>query len=141
MSKAESQFLAWEVCPWRSAKLKGLLAVALILLVSLTVLALAGPLMAALATVILAGSVGPFFVTTKYRLTPDKVEVRSPFQNISRPWGGFKRVHLGNRGISLNPYSKRHLLESYRSVVLRFAGNADPVSEWVRKYGPGDGSS
>ena len=133
---SEPQDLSWEVQPWRSARAKGVLVVLLILLVSYVVLALAGPVLAALATVILAGSVGPFFVKTRYRLTPEQVEVRSPFQRLTRPWGGFQRVQVGARGVSLNPYSTRHILESYRSVMLRFGDNRQAVLDWVQRYGP-----
>lgn len=132
----EAQDLCWEVQPWRGAKAKGVLAILWILLVSLAVLALAGPLLAALATVILAGSVGPFFVKTRYRLTPERVEVRSPFQRLQRPWSGFRRVQIGKTGVNLNPYAKRHILEPYRSVMLRFGENREAVLEWVRRYGP-----
>lgn len=141
MPKVDAQDFSWEVCPWRTAKLKGLLVISAILLVSFAVLAYAGPVLAAFATVILAGSVGPFYVTTRYRLTPDHVEVRSPFQRLVRPWSGFKQAHLGKGGVSLNPYSKRHFLESYRSVVLRFGDNSQTVMEWVSRYGPGENQS
>ena len=133
---SEPRELVWEVRPWAQARLKGVLAILWIVLVSLAVLALAGPLLAALATVILAGSVGPFYVKTRYRLTPDGVEVQSPFQRLKRPWGGFRRMHVGKSGVSLNPYAKRHLLEPYRSVMLRFGDHRQAVLDWVRRYGP-----
>jgi hypothetical protein len=80
--------------------------------------------------------VGPFFVRTRYRLSPHQVEVSSAFQRVTRPWSGFRRVYVGPSGASLSPFSGRHLLEPYRSVMLRYGDRRDEVLAFVRKYGP-----
>jgi hypothetical protein len=86
---------------------------------------------------VLVGGVGPFFVSTRYRLTPDRVEVRSPFQRTTRPWKDFRRVYVGEQGVSLSPFRGRHLLEPYRSVMLRYGEHRKEVLDWVRRFGPG----
>jgi hypothetical protein len=93
----------------------------------------------AFALVILAGGIGPFFVTTSYRLSPEGVEVRSPFQRVQRPWSAFRRAYVGERGVSLSPFAGRHLLEPYRSVMLRYGEHKSEVLEWVGRFGPREG--
>ncbi len=128
--------LTWTVNPFTAERAKGVSALAVAAATAYAALALGGMVIGLLAVLVLAGGVGPFFVSTRYRLTPERVEVRSPFQRVSRPWKEFRRSYVGARGVSLSPFRGRHPLEPYRSVMLRFGGRREEILEWVRAYGP-----
>ena len=127
--------LLWEVSPFREDRAKGLWTAVVIMASVYFATRYGGLVLGLLAVLVLVGGTGPFFVTTRYRLTDKTVEVRSPFQRVTRPWGDFRRVHVGRYGVTLSPFAKRHFLEPYRSVMLRF-GDRDQVLGWVRRFGP-----
>jgi hypothetical protein len=131
------EFLAWSVRPVSRARLLGLFAAVIVVSTVLAVWLLAGPFMGMIAVLLLAGGCGPFFVRTSYRLTPSEVCVNSPFLRVRRPWSAFQRAYIGRGGVSLSPFSGRHVLEPYRSVMLRFGSlEPDQVLDWVRRFGP-----
>jgi len=131
------EFLAWSVRPVSRARLLGALAMVIVVSTVSAVWLLAGPFMGMIAVLLLAGGCGPFFVRTSYRLTPSEVSVNSPFLRVRRPWSAFQRAYVGRDGVTLSPFSGRHILEPYRSVMLRF-GSVERalVLDWVRRFGP-----
>ena len=130
------EFLVWSVRPVDRARALGAAAAAVILLTVFSVWFVAGPFMGLLSLLVLAGGCGPFFTRTRYRLTPDEVQVDSPFLRVKRPWSAFRRAYVGRDGVSLSPFAGRHILEPYRSVMLRFGSERDQVLDWVRRFGP-----
>lgn len=136
-SKPEMQ-LVWSVNPFTADRLRGVSALLVISTACYFAFYLGGPFMGMFALLVLVGGTGPFFVTTRYRLTPDLVEVSSPFQKSSRPWSDFKRVHIGAQGASLSPFAKRHFMEPYRSTMLRYGGKKQEILDWVSKYFGGE---
>jgi len=131
-----NEFLAWSVRPVGRAKLLGSVAALIIVFAVSAVWLLAGPFMGMIAVLLLAGGCGPFFVRTSYRLTPAEVRVDSPFLKVRRPWSAFQRAYVGRDGVSLSPFAGRHVLEPYRSVMLRFGSEKDAVLNWVYRFGP-----
>jgi hypothetical protein len=130
--------LIWSVRPVEAAPGLGVAAGLVVVLTVALVWFLAGPFMGCVALLLLGGGVGSFFVRTRYRLTPEEVEVDSPFLRVRRPWSAFRRAYVGRDGVSLSPFPKRHLLEPYRSVMLHFGSRKDEVLTWVRRFGPGE---
>lgn len=130
------EFLAWSVRPVSRARLLGFCAALIVVVTILAVWLVAGPFMGLIAVLLLAGGCGPFFVRTSYRLTPNEVRVDSPFLRVRRPWSAFQRAYVGRDGVSLSPFSRRHILEPYRSVMLRFGSERDAVLHWVSRFGP-----
>jgi hypothetical protein len=92
--------------------------------------------MGLLAFFLLGGGVGPFFAVSRYRLTDEGVEVRSPFLRVNRPWGDFRRAHVGRAGVSLSPFAGHHVLEPYRSLMLRYGGRREEILARVREHLP-----
>jgi len=129
--------LRWSVWPLREERGRGLSALAVVAAAIYASFRLGGPILGGIAVLVLVGGVGPFFVSTTYRLTAEGIEVRSPFQRVSRPWSAFRRAYVGERGVSLSPFLGRHFLEPYRSVMLRYGGQREEILEWVRRFGPG----
>ena len=128
--------LTWSVRPVSRARLVGLFAGLMIAVTIGVVWLLTGPFMGLIALLLLAGGSGPFFVRTRYRLTPEEVQVESPFLRVRRPWSAFRRAYVGRDGVSLSPFPGRHVLEPYRSVMLRFGSERDEVLSWVHRFGP-----
>jgi hypothetical protein len=136
MTATESGELAWAVTPVRENPARGISALVVVAASIWFALYFGGPVLGLFAFLVLVGGVGPYFVTTRYRLTEAGVEVRGPFQRVSRPWKDFQRAYPGRDGVSLSPFAGRHLLEPYRSVMLRYRGNRDEVLERVARWGP-----
>lgn len=128
--------LVWSVTPWTAQRAKGVSALVVVAASIYAAFVWGGPILGFLAVLVLVGGTGSFFVKTEYRLTPEEVSVRSAFQRVTRPWKAFRRGYVGSQGVTLSPFPGRHLLEPYRSVVLRYGGNRDEVLSWVRRYGP-----
>ena len=129
--------LTWRVRPFHAERAKGISALAVVAGAIYASFVLGGLVIGLFAALILVGGVGPFFVSTSYRLTPDRVEVRSAFQRTARPWRDFRQAYVGERGVSLSPFRGRHPLEPYRSVMLRYGEHRDEILDWVRRFGPG----
>lgn len=128
--------LVWSTRPWSHQRRKGVSALAIMAGAMYGSFVWGGPILGLLALVVLAGGAGPFFVTTRYRLTPEEVSVDSPFLRTRRPWSRFRRAYVGEQGVSLSPFKGKHLLEPYRSVMLRYGERREEVLRWVRRYGP-----
>lgn len=128
--------LTWAVRPIDRQKGKGFSALLVMMAVMYGAFSMGGAIMGFLSVLILAGGTGPFFVKTRYRLTPTEVAVSSPFQRVKRPWGSFRRAYIGVSGVSLSPFGRRHLLEAYRSIMLRYGDHRDEILVWVKKFGP-----
>lgn len=126
----------WTVRPVDGQTVKGFSALLVMMAVVYGAFSLGGVIMGFLSILILAGGTGPFFVKTRYRLTPTEVAVTSPFQKTRRPWGSFRQAYIGVSGVSLSPFRGRHLLEAYRSVMLRYGDHRDEVLDWVKRFGP-----
>jgi hypothetical protein len=113
--------------PWAAAVLLVSLAVLGILIAQGTgdgVLGVAAPLFVLV-------SVGSFIAKTRYRLTPDTIEVKSLGVSRARPWGEMRRATVDPGGVFLSPFEKRSWLEAYRGVRLPFGGNRDQVVAFV----------
>ncbi|MGE5179403.1 MAG: hypothetical protein ACM3PF_09945 [Bacteroidota bacterium] len=77
-------------------------------------------------------SVSSFLLPTRYRLTPDAVEVRSLGVVRARPWSEMKRFEQDDAGLFLSPFEKRSWLDAYRGVRLTLGGNRDQVVAFVQ---------
>jgi hypothetical protein len=128
--------LEWSVRPVSRQRVKGISAVAVIMASIYAAFLWGGPVLGFLSVLVLVGGTGSFFTTTRYRLTPETVSVRSPFKRVSRPWGEYHRAYLETQGVSLSPFRNRHVLEPYRSVMLQFGDRREAVLDMVRRFGP-----
>jgi len=128
--------LAWSVRPAATRPGRGALGVVTVLAVAGGTFFLAGPFLGGLAILLLGGSIAPYFVTARYELTPEDVAVDSPFQRVRRPWTDIRRVYVGKDGVSLSPFRRYHVLEPYRSIMLRYGEHREEILDWVRRFGP-----
>jgi hypothetical protein len=77
-------------------------------------------------------SLSSYLLPTRYRLTPDAVEVRSLGVVRARPWSEMKRFEEDEAGLFLSPFAKRSWLDAYRGVRLPLGGNRDGVVAFVQ---------
>lgn len=82
-----------------------------------------------LATCVLATAAGPFFVPTRYRLTPDGLEVARLFFAHRRAWAEFRAFHPDREVIVLTPKRWRAWLLKDETLLLE--GNGDEVRAYV----------
>jgi hypothetical protein len=118
----EPESFRWRVHP--AAERRGVALLVLVLLILLS--ALAGVWMRGLywgifAFLVLFLSLESFYLPTRYELTSEGVSVRKAFSRVERPWSAFRTAWSDALGITLSPFGRRHWLESYRGVRLRFA--------------------
>jgi hypothetical protein len=128
--------LSWSVRPVAIRPGRGVAALCMVAVVAGATFLLAGPILGALALLLLGGSIAPYFVTARYELSPETVAVESPFQRVRRPWSDIRRVYVGRDGVSLSPFRRYHVLEPYRSIMLRYGEHREEVLAWVRRFGP-----
>jgi hypothetical protein len=84
-----------------------------------------------LAAALLGLSLASYFVPTRYEL--DEAGVRSRFAGHSRRmrWDEVRRVSVAKGGVHLSPFERPSRLDSFRGILLRFAGNRDEVIRFV----------
>lgn len=88
---------------------------------------------ALLAAVLLAVSLGRYFVATVYTLDGRGITVRFLGQSRTVGWDRVKRVCEGPRGVFLSPFERPSRLDPFRGVFLRFSnGNGEKVVNFVR---------
>jgi hypothetical protein len=102
-----------------------------------------GPFFGLLAFLMLAGSLGTYFLPTDYILTATGVESR--FIGVPRRfrWEQFRSFYRDRHGVLLSPFPRPSRLENFRGLYLRFDGFADAVMAVVaaRIIPPDAGSS
>jgi hypothetical protein len=124
---AEGETLTWRVHPAAERKATG--AFVSLLLVALAVLAgiwMRGAYWGVFALFVLFLSLESFYLPTAYELTASGIVVRKPFSKAERPWSAFRSAWFDPLGVTLSPFGRRHWLETYRGVRVRFA--ARPVA-------------
>lgn len=136
---AEPDRIVWRVHP--AAERRGVAAAVFGMVLVLSVLAafwMEGVYWGLFAFAVLFLSLEAFFLPCRFELTEEGVVVRKPFASVSRPWGHFRRVIFDRVGVTLSPFGRRHWLESYRAIRLRFktgkAAGGEPTRQQVRDY-------
>ena len=80
-----------------------------------------------LALLMMWGSIGPFFTTSRFVVDEAGVEIDSPFLKRRRDWKDIKSYYCDRDGATLSPFAGRSWLESYRSVRLLFGDHEDDL--------------
>lgn len=86
-----------------------------------------------LAAVMLAVSLGRYFLPTRFELSASGVSVRFCGQTRQMNWSTVGRVVVQEAGIFISPFAAPSRLDSFRGVFVRFADNADEVITFVRQ--------
>jgi hypothetical protein len=131
--------LEWSVWPARERPwAAAVLVVSLLVLGVLIAQGTGDRVLGAAAPAFVLLSVGSFIARTRYRLTPESIEVRALGVARARPWSEMRRATVDRGGVFLSPFQKRSWLEAYRGVRLPFGGNRDQVVAFVEAKLPVD---
>jgi hypothetical protein len=141
MAEAQAQapvaaVLAWRVHPaaerWGLAV--GISAMILALSV-LTALWMQTAYWGIFAGLVLFLSLEGFYLPSRFQLGTEGVEVRKPFSRVVREWGTFRSAWFDRVGVTLSPFGRRHWLEPYRGIRLRYGvGPAAPRRAEVQRF-------
>ena len=138
MSETGEKRPAEEAVCWRSFPLaddfpRSLLFVVVVIGVSvLAGVTFEGLWAAAVAFALLLVAMAKYVLPTHYRLDAKNVTVRFLGHSQRTAWSRIKRFDVDSRGVFLSPFERPSRLDSFRGVLLRFAGNADEVVACVK---------
>ncbi len=127
--------IAWTAHPARRRPQDAMLAACVVLLTAYAVLVgLGSALLAALAAVLLVGSIAPFLVPTRYRIDDEGLSERRLLVRRSRPWSELRRVEVGPAAARVSPYARPRWLDRYRAitVILPVPGDGADRDDVVR---------
>lgn len=131
--------LVWSVTPWRRDPRKALFVAALTVVTAIGAWWFSGGqvFFGLLALVMLWGSVGSYFITSRFRVDAGGVQVDSPFLKRRRAWSEIRSWYLDDHGATLSPFAGSSWLESYRAVRLLFGADGEAVRRVLReRLGP-----
>ncbi len=83
---------------------------------------LEAPGLAALAVVMIAAAVAPFWLPTRYRIDDGGIEERRWPRRRRRSWPELRRVEVGPRALLVSPFARPSWLDRYRGMVIMFDG-------------------
>ena len=132
-ASAEAPLLAYICHPAsRNLTITILTTIFLMLCVVLVWLISRSLFMAALAVVILFGSLAGFYTRTRYALYEDYLVVATPIHSQKKEWSLFRSFYPDRNGVLLSPFARPTRLENFRGLYIKFAGNKDRVMAIVR---------
>ncbi|MHC4859198.1 MAG: hypothetical protein ACYTDY_03800 [Planctomycetota bacterium] len=79
------------------------------------------PLITGIAVVLLAVSLAPFYLPTRFRMTEDTVSIRTFLgAGKEKPWSLFRRYQADRHGVLLSPFDHPSRLDRFHGLNLRF---------------------
>jgi len=131
----EPEPLEWRVAPWRRDPGKTALAMVVGMGAVVGAVWLSGGVwfFGLLALLMMWGSIGPFFVTSRFVLDAAGAEIDSPFLKRRRAWSEIKSYYLDRSGATLSPFVGRSWLESYRAIRLLFGDHGEAVRRRLKE--------
>jgi hypothetical protein len=89
---------------------------------------------AVLALLILFASLAKFYFPTTYRLTHDKITIKTVTQTLRKDWSIYRSCYPDKNGILLSPFVRPSRLENFRGIYLIFSNNRDEVTRFVKAH-------
>ncbi|MFQ6008506.1 MAG: hypothetical protein ACE5K8_06075, partial [Candidatus Zixiibacteriota bacterium] len=80
---------------------------------------------AILAMVIMFVSLAKFYFPTTYRLTRDRITIKTMTQTLHKDWSIYRSCYPDKNGILLSPFVRPSRLENFRGIYLIFSNNRD----------------
>jgi len=134
--------LQWVCHPVRERPVAGILVGCVVLAFSVGVhLSFGDPVLTGVAAVVLALSVAPFYLPTRYRIADDKVSIRSTFGRKEKSLKLYRRLVADRYGALLSPFDRPSRLDRFHGLNLRFdSADRDRVLEFLgRRLAENDG--
>lgn len=127
--------LAWTTHPLKRKPLAAVLVTVFILVAGFLVLVSTdSKAFGTLALVVLFASLAKFYFPTKYRLSDQRVTIKSTTQTIHKNWSQFRSFYPDKNGVLLSPFVQPSRLENFRGVYLMFENNKDEVLRFVTDH-------
>jgi hypothetical protein len=122
----EEPRLAWRVWPAAERPAQAV-AVGLALIGAAIVGGIYGgdPLLAAVALCILVGSLASYYFPTRIQIDGDGIETATFWGAKRRSWDSLRSYAADPRGITVSPYRRPSVLESYRGLRVLYGPAAD----------------
>lgn len=87
-----------------------------------------------LAAVVMLASLAKFYFPTTYRLTHDRITIKTTTQTLRKDWSIYRSCYPDKNGILLSPFIRPSRLENFRGVYLMFNNNRDEVTSFVKAH-------
>ncbi|MFZ1684593.1 MAG: hypothetical protein WAU88_10745 [Candidatus Zixiibacteriota bacterium] len=85
-----------------------------------------------LSIVVLVMALTKFFLPTGYKLTEQKIYVKSFTHTLVKEWKIYRSYYPDKNGILLSTFAGPSRLENFRGLYLLFEGNRDQVIAYVK---------
>jgi hypothetical protein len=132
-SKDEGATLAWTCHPLKRSRGKTLGVCGVILLFAVLVWAgTESVFFTSLSMAILVMALSKFFLPTRYKLTEQKVVVKTLTHTMEKEWSIYRSYYPDKNGILLSTFAGPSRLENFRGLYLLFEGNAGEVTAFVK---------
>lgn len=120
----------YEAQPWK----RWVVLVGAVFAGAIGYLLLRHPVFAMIGLLAVLATTAEFWAPLKYTLNANRASVRCVFSVTAIDWMDVKRAVVAEEGIKLSPLAQTGRTSPFRGVLLRFAGNADAVREFVARY-------
>lgn len=87
-----------------------------------------------LAAVVMLASLAKFYFPTTYRLTREKITIKTTTQTLHKDWSIYRSCYPDKNGILLSPFVRPSRLENFRGLYLMFNKNRDEVTSFVKAH-------
>jgi hypothetical protein len=131
--------LAWTCHPVRRRPIAGLLAALVVALLTAGVWTwFEDPWLTSLGVAILAFSLSPFYLPTRYLIAQDSVTIRATFGERKKNLDLYRRFHADRYGALLSPFDRPSRLDRFHGLNLRFdAPDRERVIDYLKRRFPG----
>jgi hypothetical protein len=132
--KNTGRVLEWTTHPVKRRPMVSIMVTVFVLLISLIVYyTTMSKMFGGLALVVMFASLAKFYFPTTYRLTDDRITIKTMTQTLHKDWAIYRSCYPDNNGILLSPFVRPSRLENFRGIYLMFSGNRDEVIQFVRE--------
>jgi len=134
-TKEAEQALEWTCHPVKRKPLvSALVTLFIFAVVAIVYYTTASRAFGVLAAVVMLASLAKFYFPTTYRLTSNKITIKTTTQTLRKDWSIYRSCYPDKNGILLSPFIRPSRLENFRGLYLMFANNRDEVIEFVKAH-------
>jgi len=87
-----------------------------------------------IALLIMFASLAKFYFPTKYRLTDEKISIKTTTQTLHKEWSIYRSFYPDKNGVLLSPFVRPTRMENFRGLYIMFSNNRDEVIKYVESH-------
>lgn len=126
--------ISWTVYRAKEMPVRALLVGLFIVAFLVFTLRAFGPLLFAVAVVVLATATHTFYLPVTYTLSSDGVTVDKRIFSYTYEWTRFRRFFRTSGGVVLSPFPRHNFLDNFRGVHLLLPENSAPILEYLKRH-------